>query len=264
MSFIRSLVFNLAFYIWTAVCCIGLSWSLAMSRGRILGTVKWYMRTIAFLERTVLGLHYEVRGRANLPADGCYVVAAKHQSAWETLKLHLIFDDPAIVLKRELVDIPIWGAFARAIGAIPVVRGAGGKSMAALVTAAEPISRTGRPIVIFPQGTRVAPGAWKTYRAGVGVLYEELSLPVVPMALNSGVFWPRHRFRKQPGTIVIEFLPPLMPGLDRDEMMAELQNRLESATDRLVTAAGGPPTKAPSPDATAKRRPSGRQHRLVH
>ncbi|XKH37887.1 lysophospholipid acyltransferase family protein [Azospirillum doebereinerae] len=109
----------------------------------------------------------------------------------------------------------------------------------------------GRPIVIFPQGTRVAPGTYKPYRIGVGVLYESLKIPIVPMALNAGVYWPRQSFLKRPGTIVVEFLPPIPPGLPRADAMRELEDRLEAASDRLVTAAGGPATLKPVADPVA-------------
>jgi 1-acyl-sn-glycerol-3-phosphate acyltransferase len=181
-------------------------------------------------------LRYEVRGREYLPAGPC-LVAAKHQSAWETLKLHLLLPDPAVVLKRELTRLPVWGWFAVKAGMIPVDRGARGRALASLLAGARQVVAEGRPIVIFPQGTRTAPGTHHPYRIGVGMLYEQLHLPIVPMALNSGLYWPRRAFLKRPGTIVVEFLPPIQPGLDRHQAMHELEARLEAATDRLVAEA---------------------------
>ena len=165
--------------------------------------------------------------------------------AWETMKLHLILPDPAVVLKQELTQVPVWGWFATKAEMIPVDRGARGRAVASLLDGARRVAAQGRPSVIFPQGTRTAPGSRHPYRIGVGMLYEQLHLPIVPMALNSGLFWPRRGFFKRPGTITVEFLPPISPGLQRYVAMRELARRLEAATDRLVVAAGGPATAAP-------------------
>lgn len=200
----------------------------------------------------MLGLEYEVRGLEHLPAQGSYLIAAKHQSAWETMKLGLLLAVPVVVLKRELTYVPVWGWYAQRTEMIAVDRGAPAKALLSLVRGASRIVEQGRPIVIFPQGTRTAPGTWHPYRVGVGVLYEKLRLPIVPMALNSGLYWPRRGFIKKPGRIVVEFLPPIQPGLERFAAMVELENRLEDATDRLVVAAGGPPTERH--DATTRRR----------
>ncbi|WP_324864415.1 lysophospholipid acyltransferase family protein [Azospirillum sp.] len=224
--------------------CFALLWMLLLPRPQMVAVVKWYLSTVGWLERTLVGIRYEVRGRENLP-DGPFLLAAKHQSAWETMKLHLLVKDPAIILKRELMWIPIWGWYAAKAKMIPVDRGAGGAAIKSLIRNSRPVRDEGRPIVIFPQGTRVAPGTYRPYRIGVGVLYESLKIPIVPMALNAGLYWPRHSFLKRPGTVVVEFLPPIMPGRPRAEAMRELEEELEAASDRLVTAAGGPPTIRP-------------------
>lgn len=250
MNLLRSLVFNVAFILWTALMCVGLLWMLLLPRPQMMSVVRWYLRTIAWMERTFLGLRYEVRGRENLPPRGTsYIVAAKHQSAWETMKLHAILYDPAVILKRELTWIPTWGWYAKKSRMIAVDRSARGRAISSLVENSKPVVAEGRPIVIFPQGTRVAPGTHRPYRVGVGVLYEQLGLPMVPMALNAGLYWPRRSFIKKPGTIIVEILPPIPPGLSRGAVMQELETRLEEATDRLVVAAGGPPTVRPQPSA---------------
>ena len=231
-------MFNIAFYGWTACLCLALAWVPLLPRPKMMAVVQWYLETVTWLERTLIGLRYEVRGREHLPA-GPYLVAAKHQSAWETLKLHLLLPDPAVVLKRELTRIPIWGWFAVKAEMIPVDRGARGRAVISLLDGARRVVARGRPIVIFPQGTRTAPGARHAYRIGVGMLYEQLGLPMVPMALNSGLYWPRRAFRKRPGTIIVEFLPPIAPGLERHQAMQALEAQLEAATDRLVAEAGG-------------------------
>ncbi len=238
MTFLRSLAFNVAFFGWTAILCVVLAWAPLLPRPKMMAIVRWYLRTLCWLERTVINLRYEVRGREYLP-NGPYLVAAKHQSAWETLKLHLVLPDPAVVLKRELTRLPIWGWFAVKAEMIPVDRGARGRAVVSLLDGARRVMAQGRPIVIFPQGTRTAPGTHHPYRIGVIMLYEQLGLPIVPMALNSGVYWPRKAFRKRAGTVIIEFLPPILPGLERLDALRTLESRLEAATDRLVTAAGG-------------------------
>lgn len=245
MALLRSLLFNAVFYGWTTVVCFALLWMLLLPRRGMIAVVRWYLGTVAWLERTILGLDFELRGAEKLPRDGAYIFAAKHQSAWETMKLHQITGDPAIVLKRELTWIPIWGWYAIKARMIPVDRAAGGRALSSLVRNARPVAAEGRPIVIFPQGTRTAPGAYRSYRVGVGVLYERLGLPIVPVALNSGLYWPRNGFVKRPGTIVVEVLDPIPPGKPRAQAMAELESRLEAATDRLVVAAGGPATERP-------------------
>ena len=245
MIFLRSLAFNIAFHVWTAIACIGLLWTLLLPRRAMIRVITWYFGTIGWLERTLVGIRYEVRGREHVPASGSFLLAAKHQSAWETLKLHFLVNDPAIILKRELLWIPIWGWYAAKARMIAVDRGARGRAVASLLRNAKPVRDEGRPIVIFPQGTRVAVGTYRPYRIGVGVLYENLNIPIVPMALNAGLYWARHSFIKRPGTIVVEFLPPIQPGLGRAKAMQVLEEQLEAASDRLVVAAGGPPTVRP-------------------
>lgn len=245
MNALRSHAFNLLFYGLTALLCIALLPTLAMPRGAMLGAVRQYLRLVAWLERRVLGLDYEVQGVERLP-DGPFILAAKHQSAWETMKLHLLLRDPAPVLKRELLSIPIWGWYARKADVIPVDRGARSKAIQGMVRTARRIAADGRPIVIFPQGTRVAPGLWRPYRIGVYAMYEQLGLPVVPMALNSGVFWGRRALRKYPGHITVAFLEPIPPGLGRAAFLGRLEHDLEGASDRLVRQVGGPPTVRPA------------------
>ncbi|HEV7370436.1 lysophospholipid acyltransferase family protein [Arenibaculum sp.] len=250
----RSLLFNVAFFGWTALACIGLLWMLLLPRARMIRVVAWYMRTIHFLERTIVGIDYQVKGREHVPTTGPYLLAAKHQSAWETMKLHLLVDDPAVILKKELTYVPIWGWYARKARMIAVDRGGRGRAVSSMLAGARAVAAEGRPIAIFPQGTRTAPGTWRAYRAGIGILYEELGLPIVPMALNSGLYWPRRGFRKRPGTVTVEFLPPIPAGLPREEAVAALIASLEQATDRLVTAAGGPATERPADAPLVARR----------
>jgi 1-acyl-sn-glycerol-3-phosphate acyltransferase len=251
MTAIRSVLFNLLFFGWTGFVCVLLAWvPFVLPRPGVMAVVRWYLGTVAALERTVAGIRWELRGAENLPA-GPFIAAAKHQSAWETMKLHALFGDPAIVHKRELLRIPVWGRFLATVDMIPIDRGARGRAVSSMLEGARRMAAQGRPIVIFPQGTRTAPGAWLPYKQGVAILYEELGLPIVPVALNSGVFWPRRSFLKRPGTIVVEVLPAIAPGLPRADALAELERRVEAASDRLVVAAGGPATARPAAGAEA-------------
>ena len=236
MNWVRSLFFNVALFGITANMCFLLIWTLALPRKYFLGVVHLWLRQITWIEKYIGGITYRVIGKNYIPQGSC-IIAAKHQSAWETFKLHLLFDDPAIVLKKELLNIPVWGWYLRRSGMIPVDRSGAAKALSGMMEAAHKAVAENRKIVIFPQGTRVAPGEQKTYKSGVAALYQELNLPVVPMALNSGLLWPKNSFLKKPGVITIEFLPPLPPGMERQAMMARLKDELESTTDRLIKAA---------------------------
>lgn len=260
MTVFRSLLFNAALVAWTTIFCLGGLWSLLLPKPAFLAAIRFYLRGLHWLEKVLLGLDYRVIGRENVP-EGPFILAAKHQSTWETMKLHLLFGDPAPVMKRELMWIPIWGWYAAKADVIPVNRGARSKAVGSMIDGARRMARQGRPIVIFPQGTRVAAGVWAPYRIGIAALYDALDVPVLPMALNSGLFWPRRSFVKKPGTITVEFLPPLPSDLSRDVMLARLEVELEAATDRLVVAEGGEatvrPANAPPPGARAMTRANG-------
>jgi 1-acyl-sn-glycerol-3-phosphate acyltransferase len=233
MNVINSIWFNVVFYSTNLVMSSILSWALFLPRKQIVKAVEVWLGTVAWVENHVCGIKYRVIGRENLP-KGAYILASKHQSAWETFKLHLIVDDPAIVLKRELLRIPLIGWWMSRSGSIAINRNAGAQSILEMVSAARRAAAEGRPIVIFPEGTRAAVGESRPYKSGVAALYRDLNLPLVPMALNSGVLWSRDSFFKKRGTITVEILPPIPPGLSREEMMKKLRDALEPATARLV------------------------------
>jgi 1-acyl-sn-glycerol-3-phosphate acyltransferase len=230
---LRSLAFNAGWYLGTAVIAIvGLPLLLAPSRWVVAWARLWIVFVLWWLRVTV-GLTHRVVGRENLPA-GPAILACKHQSSWETLSFTLLFDDIAIVMKRELVFIPVVGwAMARA-GNIAVARGDGTSALRGLVKQAKAAIAEGRSIVIFPEGTRVAPGDRRPYQVGAAALYRQLGVPVVPMALNSGLFWGRRQWIKRPGVLTLEILPPIPPGLSREAFMQTLQDKIEGATTRLV------------------------------
>lgn len=229
----RSVLFNLVFIFWTVVPTATFLWILFLPQEKVFKAVTFWQRSLALFEKKILKLDYRIVGWEHVP-DGPCIVASKHQSAWETCKLNVLFGNPAIVLKKELTYVPIWGWYAKASGLIPIDRKAGVRAIQIMMKAARAAKERGRKIVIFPQGTRVRPGAHKPYRVGVAGLYQELNLPVVPMAVNSGLFWPKGAFFKKPGTVTIEFLPPIEPGLPRSAFMHKLEAQLEAASDRLA------------------------------
>jgi 1-acyl-sn-glycerol-3-phosphate acyltransferase len=232
MLAVRSLAFNLLFFAWLVVLGLPCLPVLLLPRRQVWTVVKLWTRGVLWLLRHVVGLGYEVRGER--PADGRpVIVAAKHQSAWDTLIFLVLFDDPAYVLKRELLKIPIYGWFTWRLGMIGIDRGAGTSALKRLVADARPKFAAGRPVVIFPQGTRTAPGSRRPYLPGAYMLHADAKLPVVPVALNSGLFWGRRSFVKRPGRIIVEFLAALPQGLDRRAFTAELERRIETATAAL-------------------------------
>jgi len=233
---LRSLVFNVAFYIWTVIMVMVCTPLLAFERRYILWAMAYWGRGVNWLMALLAGIRFEVRGAENVPSGPC-IIAAKHQSAWDTIYWHMGAHDPAVVMKRELLFIPFYGLFALKVGMIAVDRSAGSSAMRDLLKGGKRALAEGRPVVIFPQGTRVAPGLAHPYQPGIAALYKALNCPVVPVALNSGVFWPRRQFLRRPGTLVLEYLPPIPPGLARPVFMAELERRTEEASDRLVADA---------------------------
>jgi 1-acyl-sn-glycerol-3-phosphate acyltransferase len=239
MSALRSLLFNIAFFGWTALLCVGGIPLLAGPSGWIVaGQRLWAWGVIGLLRRLV-GTDYAVSGQENLP-DGPFVIAAKHQSAWDTIIFFLLIDRPAYVLKKELLAIPLYGWYARRGGHIAVDRKAGAKALRLLLEDSRRAIADGMVPVIFPQGTRTAPGTYRPYQPGVAALYRGLEQPVVPVALNSGLFWGRRAFRKRAGTIQLEFLPAIPAGLDRAGFMTGLETAIEQATDRLSAAGLSP------------------------
>ena len=234
MIILRSLLFNLAFYLNLGVLLIGAFLALVLPRRAVLDMAKLWGRTSVWLLRVICGTRVEFRGLEKLP-KGALIVAAKHQSTWETFALLRLFDDFTFIVKRELMWIPIFGWCMAKGRMIPVDRGAGSQALGAMTKRAREEIRTGRQPIIFPEGTRRPPGAEPRYKFGVAHLYAEVGVPCVPVALNSGLFWPRRAFLRLPGTIVVEFLDPIPPGLDKDVFFKRLQTDIETATARLIT-----------------------------
>lgn len=230
MIFLRSLLFNVAFVAWSAIVTVtGLcllpaprSWTLALGR--------LWAKGMVWLLRVCCGVSYEVRG--DIPAPPA-IVASKHQSSWDTLILPLLLRDPALVMKRELLFVPLLGLCLWRAGHIPVDRKGGARALRQMIVEGRRAVSENRSIVIYPEGTRTHPGERVPYHPGVLALYTQLKLPVVPVALNSGMFWGRRQFVKRPGRIVIEFLDPLAPGSYRKELVSTLEGQIEAASERL-------------------------------
>lgn len=235
MILLRSVSCQILFYGWLAALLILYLPLLLAPRRWMVKAARFWVRGALVILRVTAGLGHEVRGRENKPA-GAFVVAAKHQSMWDTLIFHTLLDDPVYILKKELTAIPFFGWYLRQSGMIAVDRKAGAKAMRRMVEDARRAVAEGRQIVIFPEGTRTAPGSTPSYHPGVAMLYD-LGVPLVPVALNSGLYWGRRSFRRRPGRIVIEFLPAIPPGLDRRAFLARLSANIEAATGRLVEEA---------------------------
>jgi len=236
MIVLRSAAFNLAFAGLTAATLILGMPVLLMSRVSSMALSRLWARSVVASLRIFAGVRFELRGDASALQEAA-LVASKHQSAFDTLIFYLIARDPAYVLKRELQKIPIYGWFIRHQGMIPIDRQGRASALRGMVADAERVLAEGRQVIIFPEGTRVAPGETAAYHPGIAALYLQLDRPVVPVALNSGVLWGRRSFLKRPGTIVVEILPPIPAALPRRSFMAELERRIETASRRLEAEA---------------------------
>lgn len=229
----RSLIFNALFYINITIRMIVALPTILLPYSFLHGVLRRYASSTLWFLRVVCGTKVEWRGREKLPAGPC-IVACKHQSLWETFALFMLLPDPTYVLKRELMWLPLFGWLATKARMIPIDRGSHTKALASMTAAARREAARGRQIVIFPEGTRRPPGAKPRYLPGVAFLYAELGLPCVPIALNSGLFWPRRSLRRHPGTVLVEVLDPIPPGLEKREFLMRLQNATEQSTARLV------------------------------
>ena len=235
MTMLRSALFAAGFVAATALLVFLLSPALFASRraARRAGAV-WGRVTIVLL-CALAGIRHEIRGP--LPPPGT-IVAAKHQSAWETLVLAALLPDPVYVVKRELLRVPGVGWYFRRAGQIAVDRRGGASALRRMVEGARAALENGALVVVFPEGTRVAPGERRPYHPGVAALYRETGAAVVPVALNSGRHWSRRGFRMRPGTIRLDFLEPIPPGMDRRAFMACLEERIEQACRKIEADAG--------------------------
>jgi 1-acyl-sn-glycerol-3-phosphate acyltransferase len=233
IGFVRSLIFIALFYLCSILTVLAIL-PLMLAPGRWMHPVVrlWAQATMA-LVRVVCGVRVEFRGLEHLPSGGA-LIAAKHQCMFDTIAPVTLFANPAYVMRDSLLKIPFYGWYAVKSGMIPINRDGGAGALRAMLSLAKTRVRENRQIVIFPEGTRTAPGTTGEYKPGVAALYRALGLPCTPMATNSGVHWPAHGFLRRPGLVVYEFLEPLPPGLERDAFMRLLEERLEGASRALL------------------------------
>ena len=237
MRLARSLAFNALFYLNTLVWLVlALPTFLLPYRATVRVAQTWG-RVNLLLLRMVAGIEFEVRGREKIP-PGALLVASKHQSALETFALMPLFDNPAYILKRELQWLPVFGWLTVKARMVPVDRGAGARALTALAERARLELADGRQLIVFPEGTRRPPGAEPRYTRGIAHLYASAGVPCVPIALNTGLFWPRRSLMLRSGKAVAQVLDPIPPGLDRDAFFERLKSEIEGATKRLLVEGG--------------------------
>lgn len=236
IQWVRSLLFNGQMYLMMALMALFFLPLALFSRAWAFRGIRTYCRWVRWSARRMVGLHTEIRGEV---PGGEVIIASKHQSFLDIILIVSVLPRPKFIMKKELVHAPIVGFFARRIGCIPVDRGKRGQAIPQMVrdVKAGAVTQPGQ-LIIFPQGTRVAPGARRPYKIGTAVLYEQTGQRVVPAATNVGVFWRRQAVMRRPGCAVVEFLPVIEPGKPIQGVMAELEAGIEAASDRLMAEAG--------------------------
>jgi 1-acyl-sn-glycerol-3-phosphate acyltransferase len=228
----RSLLFNTLFYLNLMVLMIiGLP-TMLFGRRAVFALARLWGAISVWLLETICGLRLEYRGVENIP-PGAILIAAKHQSFLETFALLKYAPDFAIVLKRQLTLIPLFGLYLTVSQQIAIDRAKGRQALQQIASAAKPVFAVGRQVFIYPEGTRRLPGAPPKYKQGAAALYTETGVACLPVAVNTGLFWRRHSFLRRPGVAVIEYLPVIAPGLGRAEFSKRLQSTIETACGRL-------------------------------
>jgi 1-acyl-sn-glycerol-3-phosphate acyltransferase len=262
---LRSLAFNVVFYVAiVGLMVLGLP-TLVAGRRSVIGLARLWGAVSVWLLSRIAGLRIEYRGVDNIPADG-FILASKHESFLETFALLKHAPDFAIILKKQLVFLPLFGLYLLAAGQIAIDRSHARRALAQMIAKARAVLADGRQLFIYPEGTRRPPGAPPRYKSGVAALYAATGAPCLPVALNTGLYWARRGFTRRPGVAVIEYLPPIPPGLARAAFLARLESDIETACARLnaeavaadprlarVLAAGKATVDKPG-DADSKRR----------
>ncbi|MTH96459.1 1-acyl-sn-glycerol-3-phosphate acyltransferase [Roseibium sp. RKSG952] len=244
MLFLRSTLFQILFYLVTFVMMLLLSPVFLLPWRWGWWIVPFWSRVLQVLMRYVAGITVEVRGRENIP-DGGFIVAAKHQSVWETVSLIPLFRCPTFILKRELRWIPIFGWYTAKFRTIPINRGKRAAALRVMREHAKQSIADERQIFLFPEGTRRPAGAEPQYKFGIAHLYKDLECPVLPVAHNAGVYWPRSSWLVYPGKVIVEFLPPIEPGLDPKVFHDRMVDAIETASNALLEEARTAPNPSP-------------------
>ena len=253
MLYLRSILFNALFYITTlGQMIIFAPWYFAVSRSRAWWVPRTWAKVNNWLLRVICGAHLEVRGLENIPKGPC-IIAAKHQSAWDTFVMLPYVGDPVLILKRELMWIPFFGQYVGKMKMIAIKRSSREEARRQVAEGAARAKRDGRQILIYPEGTRRSPGAEPAYKQGVAMIYSVSDMAVLPVAHNAGLYWPRRKFLRFPGKMIVEFLPPIEAGLPRDAFLARLVSETEEACDRLLVEAAQSDQPPPMPETAKKR-----------
>lgn len=229
---LRSIAYSVLFFPSVALLFLINSPALLLSRPPFY-FARITSRYSLWLLKIICGLDYKIEGLSNIPKGPC-IFASKHQSAWDTIVFQALYPDIIYVLKKELTYIPLYGQFIKKFGMIVIDRSRGRQALIDLRNQAKEVIKQGRKIVIFPEGTRTAPGQTNAYQKGIYALYKDCHCTVIPVTLNSGIFWGRRSWIKYPGVITLKFLSPMPEGLDGGEFMEQLSNRIEKETNDLL------------------------------
>lgn len=244
MIYIRSALFNILFFIWTALCSIAGRLLFFLPPEKAYPPAGVWSRGSQRLLSFVAGIKQEHWGVERIP-DPPFIIACKHESTWETTIFQGLLPWPAVIIKKEILSLPLFGKYCEKLEMIAIDRDAGPSALRGMLRAAKKAVSQGRSIVIFPEGTRSGEKGANEYQTGIYGLYHYLKIPVVPVALNSRVFWLNDSFLRKPGTIIMEYLPPLEPGLGREEFMSRLRDEIEKESWKLTQLAqsGGTETE---------------------
>ena len=253
MLYLRSFAFNLAFYVnLIGQMVLWSPWFFLAERRRAWFVPKFWAHSSLWLMEKIAGTKSEISGTENLP-EGSFILAPKHQSFWDAIAFFPYLRDPLYILKRELTWIPFFGWYIAKMRMIPVNRGKRSVALRQVTVDTKREMAHDRQLIIYPEGTRRAPGDEPNYKYGIVELYAQLGLPVVPVAHVAGLWWPRRKFLRYPGTIHARFLKPIPAGLDRDEFMRRLIAETEAACDAMLVEAAKLPEPPPFPPTAAKR-----------
>ncbi len=248
MLIIRSVLFNAAFYLSTALMLILAIFTYPLPRRYLIGLAGVWAHVCIWLFTFIVGGSYEVRGAEKLPKGKSIILASKHMSAFETFALVPLVDDPLFILKRELLRYPLFGWALLKTDMIPIDRSAGLKALRGmLVEARRKMTADNRQLIIFPEGTRRRPDTEPAYKYGISHIYHALNVPCYPVALNTGLFWPKGSPIRRSGKIIIEILPPIEPGMEMKGFFKQLSEIIESHSNRLISEARAANDKLPLP-----------------
>ena len=233
LSLLRALIFQILFWLWGAVCALAMMVCQVFGFGVLVTLKRFWLRTSMLLARAILGVKFSIKGQDKMP-QGAVIIAMKHQSIWDALIPGLIFDNPGYVLKEELLKIPLFGALLKKWPIIALQRSASTKALRYMMEKTQELLASRQPqLVIFPEGTRRLPGAEPDYKRGILSIYEASGVPIVPVALNSGLFWGRGFLDFRPGTIELEILPPIEAGLPKAQAFDLMVEAIETRSQAL-------------------------------